>query len=75
MVYKTRSELDALVAALEAEVPMLIAGAEPLTRQSIWTSHAEIILAEAHAEDFDYVFDRLESMLRKHDIFSGPADA
>ena len=75
MVYKTRSELDALVAALEAEVPMLIAGAEPLTRQNIWTSHAEIILAQADAEDFDYVFDRLESMLRKHDIFSGPADA
>lgn len=54
---------------------MLIAGALPLTRQSIWASHAEIILAEAHAEDFDYVFDRLESMLRKYDIFGGPADA
>jgi hypothetical protein len=75
MAYKTRSELDALVAALEAEVPMLIAGAAPVARQNIWTSHAETILAEAHAEDFDYVFDRLESMLRKHDIFNGPADA
>ena len=75
MVYKTRSELDALVAALEAEVPMLIAGAEPLTRQKIWNIHAEIILDEAHAEEFEYVYDLLESMLRKHDILSGPADA
>lgn len=75
MVYKTRSELDALVAALEAEVPMLIADALPLARQSIWASHAEVILAEAHAEDFDYVFDRLELMLRKHDIFDGSANA
>ena len=75
MAYKTRPELDALVAALEAEVPVLISGLEPLARQSIWTSHAEIILSEAEPDDFDYVFDRLELMLRKHDIFSGPADA
>ncbi|MGH8027711.1 MAG: hypothetical protein ACREO0_13395 [Pseudoxanthomonas sp.] len=75
MIYKTRPELDALIAALEAEVPVLIAGAGPIARQGTWTSHAETILSEARPDDFDYVFDRLELMLRKYDIFSGPADA
>jgi len=74
MTYKTRPELDALIATLEAEVPVLIAGVDPFARQSIWTSHAEIILSEARADDFDYVFDRLEVMLRKYDIFSSPSD-
>ena len=70
MAYKTRPQLDALIAALEAEVPVLVVGIGSLARQSIWASHAEIILSEAHADDIDYVFDRLELMLRKYDIFS-----
>lgn len=74
MPYKTRPELDALVAALAAEVQVLIAGVDPIARQRIWTSHAEIILSETRADDFDYVFDRLESMLRKYDIFSDSPD-
>jgi hypothetical protein len=74
MPYKTRPELDALVATLEAEVPVLIAGVGPLARKRTWTNLAEIALSEASANDFDYVFDRLESMLRKYDIFRDPDD-
>lgn len=73
MTYKTRPHLEALVAALEAEIPTLIAELGPLERQSIWVTHAEIILSEACANDWEYVFDRLELMLRKYDIFNSQA--
>ena len=59
---KSRAELDALLAALEADMPRLLQDMDRFHRG--FEDRVEELQFVQRAEDGDYVFARLQAMLR-----------
>jgi hypothetical protein len=62
MPYKTRSELDALINALAADMPRMEARGGDVACTEAWATQATDIQSKAGPDNEDHVFHRLQAM-------------
>ena len=65
---KTRAELVAMLDALEADLPDLLAEVEPDDRLGAFAGRADDITECAGSADCEYVSDRLEAMIHAYGL-------
>lgn len=67
-VVRTRAELDVLLAALESDLPRLMQDMDAFHRR--FEDRVEELQFRERPEDGDYVFERLQDMLRRASIIT-----
>lgn len=64
--FKSRPDLDAMVAAIDRQLDTLYATSSAASRAEIWSNLASATLKLAAPEDHEYVYERLHAVFKAH---------